>query len=188
MTSSGFADNNYLFLNRELLQDEEYALTGAVDLGWFEKGETITVQMYLNGDLTYLQMPLFYGFDAEAFHQDCETLKAKGMTDMVQSQTEISGTVQVDSPQGEVLVTSIPADPGWTVLVDGQKVQPQTMLDGFLTVALKKGSHRISFVYCPAGLKAGGAVSIASAVLGILAWYWCRRRRKRAAGNLRLKC
>lgn len=45
--------------------------------GWFEEGETIKVQMYLNGDLTYLQMPLFYGFDAEAFHQDCDALKAK---------------------------------------------------------------------------------------------------------------
>ena len=77
MTSSGFADNNYLFLDGRILEDEKHPLTGAVDLGWFEEGETIKIQMYLNGDLTYLQMPLFYGFDAEAFHQDCDALKAR---------------------------------------------------------------------------------------------------------------
>ena len=49
MTSSGFADNNYLFLDGRILEDEKHPLTGAVDLGWFEEGETIKVQMYLNG-------------------------------------------------------------------------------------------------------------------------------------------
>lgn len=37
MTSSGFADNNYLFLDGRILEDEKHPLTGAVDLGWFEE-------------------------------------------------------------------------------------------------------------------------------------------------------
>lgn len=65
--------------------------------------------MYLNGDLTYLQMPLFYGFDAEAFHQDCDALKARGMTEITQDLTGLSGTVEVEEGEA-VLFTSLPAD------------------------------------------------------------------------------
>ena len=185
MTSSGFADNNYLFLNGEIIEDEKYPLTGAVDLGWFEEGETVKVQMYLNGDITYLKMPLFYGFDGEAFHQDCGTLRAGGMTEITQDRTGISGTVTVEK-SSQMLFTSLPADPGWTVWVDGEPVAWDTVSNAFLTVKLSKGTHRVSFTYCPPGLKAGIAVTAASGLVGALGLCWFRLLRKRERNQWRL--
>lgn len=185
MTSAGFADNNYLFLNGKIIEDEKFPLTGTVDLGWFEKGETVTVQMYLNSDITYLKMPLFYGFDAEAFHRDCEVLKAGGMTEIVQDRTSISGMVTVEKSDG-VLFTSLPADPGWTAWVDGEPAAWDTVSNAFLTVKLSKGTHRVSFTYCPPGLKAGIAITIASGLLGALGLCWFRIRRKRERNQWRL--
>ncbi|MFQ7062640.1 MAG: YfhO family protein, partial [[Clostridium] leptum] len=182
MTSSGFADNNYLFLDGRILEDEKHPLTGAVDLGWFEEGETIKVQMYLNGDLTYLQMPLFYGFDAEAFHQDCDALKARGMTEITQDLTGLSGTVEVEEGEA-VLFTSLPADPGWTVWVDGEQTPWNTVSDAFLTVRLSKGSHRVSFTFCPAGLREGLLITAASGAVGILGVFWFRFLRSRVKSN-----
>lgn len=182
MTSSGFADNNYLFLDGRILEDEKHPLTGAVDLGWFEEGETIKIQMYLNGDLTYLQMPLFYGFDAEAFHQDCDALKARGMTEITQDLTGLSGTVEVEEGEA-VLFTSLPADPGWTVWVDGEQTPWNTVSDAFLTVRLSKGSHRVSFTFCPAGLREGLLITAASGAVGILGFFWFRFLRSRVKSN-----
>lgn len=182
MTSSGFADNNYLFLDGRILEDEKHPLTGAVDLGWFEEGETIKIQMYLNGDLTYLQMPLFYGFDAEAFHQDYDALKARGMTEITQDLTGLSGTVEVEEGEA-VLFTSLPADPGWTVWVDGEQTPWNTVSDAFLTVRLSKGSHRVSFTFCPAGLREGLLITAASGAVGILGVFWFRFLRSRVKSN-----
>lgn len=182
MTSSGFADNNYLFLNGEILEDESYPLTGAVDLGWFEKGETVKVQMYLNGEVTYLKMPLFYGFDAETFHQDCAILKTAGMTEITQDLTGLSGVVEVEENDG-VLFTSLPADPGWTVWVDGEQTSWDTLSGAFLTVRLPKGTHRVSFSFCPAGMQQGILITVASGVVGGLGILWFRFLRNRVRSN-----
>ena len=184
MTSSGFADNNYLFLDGKIIADESYPLTGAVDLGWFEEGETVKVQMYLNGDITYLQMPLFYGFDAETFHKDCDILAAGGMTEITQNLTSLSGTVKVEE-NGAVLFTSLPADPGWTVWVDGEQTTWDTVSDAFLTVKLSKGTHRVTFTFFPVGLREGMLVTVASGSIGLLGVFWFRflRNRVRSYGR-----
>ena len=90
---------------------------------------------------------------------------------------------QKDVYKRQVLFTSLPADPGWTVWVDGEQTPWNTVSDAFLTVRLSKGSHRVSFTFCPAGLREGLLITAASGAVGILGVFWFRFLRSRVKSN-----
>ena len=78
-------------------------------------------------------------------------------------------------PQGcTTLFTSIPAEPGWQVLVDGEPVSTGTGWGALLTAQIIPGEHQITLRFTPAGLKAGTAVSLCS--LGSAAAWLAARR------------
>ena len=52
------------------------------------------------------------------------------MTEITQDLTGLSGTVEVEEGEA-VLFTSLPADPGWTVWVDGEQTPWNTVSDAF---------------------------------------------------------
>lgn len=96
--------------------------------------------------------------------------------------SHLTGTVTV--PEGrERLVTTIPADEGWTVRVDGQKAELVKVLDAVWSVPLTPGTHTVEWRFVPKGFPAGAAVT-AACLLGILAWIgWPRIRRHIQAAN-----
>jgi hypothetical protein len=101
----------------------------------------------------------------------------------------LEGTVNVKS--GQVFVTSIPYEPGWTIEIDGKKVKDLVytedddqgisrlvnkdkdkgeiaIVDGFIGIkmdGISDGEHTISMTYTPPGFKTG-AVTF---VLGVIA-------------------
>ena len=80
------------------------------------------------------------------------------------SNTKISGTI--DTPKKQVLMTTIPAQKGWHVKVDGKTVKTKTALNEFLAVPLSAGKHKVTFTYCPPYLILGTIITIGS--IGIL--------------------
>ena len=62
-------------------------------------------------------------------------------------------------------VLSVPYDKGWTVTVNGQNVKTYEVNGGMTGIAVKKGENNIVFSFAPHGLKEGGILSIAGAVL-----------------------
>ena len=62
----------------------------------------------------------------------------------------ISATVSLSDPG--VLMTSIPYDKGWEVLVDGVKVTPRKGFKAFLAIDMQPGTHSVEFKYMPQGL------------------------------------
>ena len=70
------------------------------------------------------------------------------------SQTDIRFTVNAKS--GDMLFTTIPAEKGWTVYVDGVKTDYGTVLNNALmTVELSEGEHVVEFKFFAAGLGTG---------------------------------
>ncbi len=63
------------------------------------------------------------------------------------------------------MITTIPYDKGWKILVDGVEQPAVKMLDSFIGVRLTPGSHTIEMSYRPEGLDIGLMISIGSAVL-----------------------
>ena len=70
------------------------------------------------------------------------------------SQTDIRFTVNAKS--NDILFTTIPAEKGWTVYVDGVKTDYDTALnDALMTVKLSEGEHVVEFKFFAAGLGTG---------------------------------
>lgn len=80
------------------------------------------------------------------------------------SNTKISGTIDV--PKHELIMTTIPAQTGWHVKVDGKTVKPKKVLDEFLAVPVSAGKHQVTFTYRTPYLFLGAIVSVVS--IGIL--------------------
>ncbi len=60
---------------------------------------------------------------------------------------------------------------GWTVKVDGEKVETRKAFGAFLAIDVSAGDHVIDFSYFPEGLKTGGLISGGSIVILILLWF-----------------
>ncbi len=97
------------------------------------------------------------------------------------SWTDISLAGTMDCTDYGLLMTTVPYDEGWTMLVDGEKQPLEKVLDAFCGVRIKPGRHEVSMSYEPRGMKTGSLITLASAVvlLGVFAGgRYLRKKRK----------
>lgn len=78
----------------------------------------------------------------------------------------LSGTIDMNTDG--YLVTSIPYDKGFQILVDGKNVTCQKVNTAFLGCQLSAGTHRITILYHAPGLNPGKIVSIVGLLLILL--------------------
>ena len=71
---------------------------------------------------------------------------------------------------------SIPYDKGWSVEVDGNKVETLKVNSAFLGVPLKSGEHTMTLKFCPPGLKIGICITLTSIVI-IGLWSYAKRKK-----------
>jgi len=120
-----------------------------------------------------------WALDLDALREAIGLLSARPMEVTALSDTAVQA--QVDAGEGGLLVTSIPAEAGWKVEVDGERTAIRPFGGAMIGVELPAGSHAITLSYSPPGLVAGAVVSAFSA----LALWVCQRgkarTRKRAA-------
>lgn len=90
------------------------------------------------------------------------TLKATKVTD-----TQING--QIDCNRDGLFYTSVVYEDGWTVKVDGEKVDTKKVGGALLAFDITKGKHTIEMSYLPSGYLAGTLASI----LGIIMLIGC---------------
>lgn len=105
------------------------------------------------------------------------TLAPGGMEILSFSDSRIRGRVTVGEDQ--LLFTSIAAEPGWRVFVDGERVEPITLFDYLLAVPMAAGEHTVELRYTAPGFGAGLALSLTSATAVILFAVWDERVRRR---------
>ena len=53
------------------------------------------------------------------------------------------------------MMTSIPYEPGWTVKVDGKKVEPVVLFNAMIGVPLSPGTHEVEMSFLPNGFVQG---------------------------------
>ncbi|MCB5016058.1 YfhO family protein [Streptococcus mutans] len=94
--------------------------------------------------------------------------------------TLIKGHVQI-TDKSNVMMTSIPYNPGWTVKVDGKKVKTDEAWGSLLSFPITSGKHRIEMSFMPQGFVVGIAVSVISIALTILLKWQDSRSEKRSS-------
>ena len=146
---------------------------GTLCLGSVQAGQTVTVELRPQADTLSLGGWSFAVEDSRALADACARLQQQGLQVETFAPGLVRGTIQV--PQGcTTLFTSIPAEPGWQVLVDGEPVSTGTGWGALLTAQITPGEHQVTLRFTPAGLKAGTAVSLCS--LGAAAAWLAARR------------
>lgn len=95
-----------------------------------------------------------------------------------------NGTVRLslktESPG--LLLTTIPAEDGWMIYVDGQQAESSSWLDTFLAVPVTSGTHTVVFRYIAPGLIPGITLGVITAMALIAAAYRKNKYRKRCEG------
>lgn len=93
------------------------------------------------------------------------------------SGSSVEGTMDVLADS--VVCLSIPHTSGWSVYVDGKKVDTFRADYGFIGFVLPAGSHHIEARYVPVGLKAGVTLSIAGLALCVTSCILIWKRQSR---------
>ena len=138
-------------------------------LGTPAEGETLEVTIACNTTLSSLDWEaLVQQLDQDALRDALALLDNTQVDTVTNSRVSLQATT--DTPS--TLVTTIPAEDGWTAYVDGKKVDTGVCWDTFLTVELTPGTHQVTFRYTSPGLTLGlglGGITVV-AFVGWLVW------------------
>lgn len=114
-----------------------------------------------------------YAMDQEVMDKVYDILSAVPMEIVSMTDTHIKATI--DAPETATVLTTIPYDDGWTVKVDGEKVQSHAWEDAFLSVEVGVGVHELEFKYVPPGFRIGLLISAVG--MGIAACLFFHKRK-----------
>ena len=149
-------------------------------LGTFSKGEEFRVKLKLLDKAVYFTNAWFYYIDENALARFDDTMQQLNADTNLTRTGGCTLQLEVDAAEDCALFTTIPAEEGWTVTVDGENVVWNTCLsDSLITVPVKAGKHTIVLDFKPAGLSTGlmlTAAGMMGLAIMILVCDWIRRR------------
>lgn len=109
------------------------------------------------------------------FEQVMEQMKK---TTWITTETEsnhLRGTIRV--LEDGLMFTSIPYDEGWTIRVDGEKIEPEKIANAFLGIRLTPGEHLIEMNYTPKGFGIGMILTLVC-TLGLMLGFGLENKEK----------
>ena len=135
-----------------------------IRLGTFTEGDDVKVTIWSEKPKwSYLNIR-FASFDNETFsNQMAQIDKSKVKADMV-SDGYARFTVN-DLDQDETVLTTIPAESGWKLYIDGAPAEYNVYQDAFIAFDAPSGQHTAELVFTAPGLKFGACVSCVGVVL-----------------------
>ncbi len=169
---SDYTRETELYLNGEKFgtyyQNESYRI---VELGSFEVGETITVELRLLSDVLYIRenQNYFCYVDEEAFKEYMPQLGESQFKIDSYTESKFEGTINMTGDDSLVF-TSIAYDEGWKVYLDGEEVELIKLIGGTIGFYAPAGEHELTMKYRPDCLTLGLALSALGLVLFIGAW------------------
>ncbi|MBP1046520.1 YfhO family protein [Enterococcus sp. BWM-S5] len=148
------------------------------NLGYYEDPTTVKLTASFSGGTEQkveLYRPDAVFLNTDRFAEAVEKIQKKGV-DLQVDGRKAKGTVNLEKEQ--VLLTTIPYDRGWKVLIDGEEADIQTFKDAFLTVIVPAGEHEIEFVFLPQGFMVGAALFVSCILIFTGYVLWERKRKK----------
>ena len=151
-------------------------------IGTVKKGTKINVHRSDNGQLANFYA---YSFDENVWQKAFDELNSQPLKVTEWKDTKITGTV--DAKEAGLLYTSIPYEEGWSIYVDGEKIEKTKICnDAFIGFLITPGNHNVEFKYTPAGFIPGILITTCSLIIliliinfkNIMVWFDNRKRRK----------
>ena len=106
----------------------------------------------------------FYYCDTALFEKELSSA-VRGQDVQITDARDGYVSAQISVPEDQLLLTTIPYEKGWTLLVDGVKTDITPYQDALISVPLAAGTHAITLSYTSPGMWAGAAVSGAASLV-----------------------
>lgn len=141
-----------------------------LDVGECNAAENVSVTINVPNEKTSGSFDIYvYRINNEKFVDGYNYLDSGKLNVTEFDDTYISGNFTAKSSQ--ILYTSIPYDSGWSVVLDGEKLDESDLVkigDSLLGVRVAAGEHTIEFKFTPTGLFAGIGISVIFAAVFVL--------------------
>lgn len=147
-----------------------------LDLGYLEEGTEISVFAPIKegeSGYTYLYAVTL---NDDIFKKGYNALKADSLNIEVFDETHIKGTL--NASKDGIIYTSINFDNGWSVYLDGKKVNADDIFaigDALLGIRTTAGIHTLELKYTPEGLLIGIIISLITLLLLIFTSFLVKR-------------
>ncbi len=129
-----------------------------VDLGDIGPQDTVTLTLTLDSGYTSADVEMvLFGLNEDIYRQVWGQLSQETLNIVDNVATSLKGTIDV--AENGILYTSIPYDAGWTVRVDGQKVETKSLNGSLMYIELDAGTHEIEMSFIPQGFIPGLMIS-----------------------------
>ena len=129
----------------ELKGSDDYLL----DLGFFTAGEQFSLEA---GEEESISVRI-YRLHTEALAEALAVLGEQPFLADTRIENKLTGTVE--AKEDGILILSVPAEPGWSMYVDGAETEYEKFLDCFIAVPVTQGQHTIRLQYTVRGLWQG---------------------------------
>lgn len=177
---SDYTRETDLYLNGEKIgtyyANETYRI---VELGSFDIGETIKVELRLKSDNLYIRedQNYFCYVDSETFEKYMPQLSNNQFNIEKFTESKFEGTIKTDD-ENDLVFTSIAYDEGWKVYLDGERVELVKLLGGTIGFYAEPGEHELVMKYRPDCLYVGVSLNITGVLffvaVCILEYYYRR--------------
>ncbi len=124
-----------------------------LDFGYCKAGEAVTVTYDYNDKISLS----VYKMNEAVLDEVYDNLSANSLKNITYSDTEVTGDIEV--PEGEDLLLTIPYEAGWKLYVDGEEYEKSSFMDALTLVKLGAGKHTIRMSYFTPGLISGVLIS-----------------------------
>lgn len=145
-------------------------------LGYLEKGQTITLTNGDEKDETPKISADIYRLDQEVLGQALAVLSERHLENVTWESNFISGRITLEEPGR--LILSVPYEDGWTVRMNGEKVDGELFGGCLMAFDLEPGTYEIEMKYRSAGAAAGIIVTLVSIAVFVGIMMLSRRRGK----------
>ncbi len=153
----------------------------------------------------------FYYLDEAAFKEDIDKLKANSWNLDMSKTNDRHLVGDVDVQEGQMLVTSIPYEPGWEVQIDGKTVPSQiieekdkdtgtvtiknddgaegavVVLGALMGIRVPAGHHTVSMKYTPPGFNLGLVLLVFGIIALVAIWLYDRKHNKVIIESIKAK-
>ena len=148
---------------------------GALCLGEYEAGDTVTVQLTVMTPLT-VRAAAFATENADALAAYHDAIASGGCPLTKLSASHFTGSFTTGDGDS-LLVLTVPYDSGWRIMLDGTRTEAMQAQDCLTAIPVTAGTHTLEMRYVPPGLVIGCCVSAAAAAVCLAVWLLSRRKK-----------
>ncbi len=136
----------------------------ALNVANHDKNLQITIGIHLNYSELFLNDLELYSINDSKLAKSANKVQKTGIKNLKFNQTSFTGEVDVKKNQ-KILMTTIPAAPGWKIKIDGKNTPVKTIDNYFIGAKIKQGRHKVQIYYQEPYLGVASAITLISILL-----------------------